>query len=256
MRKKKREKQGFAWVSYSDLSTGLMLCFILLLIASVKPLQESLAKAKNRETKVSSKIDQELATREALGKVLKKIEVEMNTVNKKWCKGTKWQLLKDKQTLRIRFIASDSWFDENKAVLKKNGRRCLRAFAGLWTWGFYNQKKLIRKQIKELTVEGHANSTGKYLPNLKLSQRRAFNTSEFILKIMKRIKPNDKYYKFHKWLEKHMAANGKSDAVPVLMKSAGRKIEDKEASKRVEFKYSLKRNYKSYEEISRLYRSK
>lgn len=93
----------------------------------------------------------------------------------------------------------------------------------------------IRKHIDRIIIEGHTDSSGSYMYNLFLSQQRALSVMEQIYQwegIDKEL------------LQKHLSASGRSYSDRVYKNGK----EDKEASRRIEIKFSIS-NVKAMEEI-------
>lgn len=95
--------------------------------------------------------------------------------------------------------------------------------------------KEIRKHIDRIIIEGHTDSSGSYMYNLLLSQQRALSVMEQIYQwegIDKEL------------LQKYLSASGRSYSDRVYKNGK----EDKEASRRIEIKFSIS-NVKAMEEI-------
>lgn len=95
--------------------------------------------------------------------------------------------------------------------------------------------KEIRKHIDRIIIEGHTDSSGSYMYNLFLSQQRALSVMEQIYQwegIDKEL------------LQKYLSASGRSYSDRVYKNGK----EDKEASRRIEIKFSIS-NVKAMEEI-------
>lgn len=93
----------------------------------------------------------------------------------------------------------------------------------------------IRKHIDRIIIEGHTDSSGSYMYNLFLSQQRALSVMEQIYQwegIDKEL------------LQKYLSASGRSYSDRVYKNGK----EDKEASRRIEIKFSIS-NVKAMEEI-------
>ena len=84
--------------------------------------------------------------------------------------------------------------------------------------------------LGEIIIEGHTDSKGSYESNLKLSQNRALQVALYCLK-MPSLTPSQKQQ-----LQKILTAKGRSYADLIYVDG----VEDAEASRRVEFKFSLK----------------
>ena len=96
----------------------------------------------------------------------------------------------------------------------------------------------IKENIDRIVIEGHTDSDGGYLYNLKLSQERALSVMNYLLTL-----PIAKKYS----LEKYLTASGRSYLDRVIKNG----VEDKEASRRIEFKFRLK-NQNAFYEIEKI----
>ena len=86
--------------------------------------------------------------------------------------------------------------------------------------------------MAEIIIEGHTDSVGDYIRNLELSQQRAGAVASYVL--------SDSYTAItsgqRRLLRQMATANGRSFSDPVLNESG---VEDKDASRRVVFKFRL-----------------
>ena len=96
----------------------------------------------------------------------------------------------------------------------------------------------IKENIDRIVIEGHTDSDGGYLYNLKLSQERALSVMNYLSTL-----PIAKKYS----LEKYLTASGRSYLDRVIKDGT----EDKEASRRIEFKFRLK-NQNAFYEIEKI----
>jgi len=95
--------------------------------------------------------------------------------------------------------------------------------------------KNIRENIDRIIIEGHTDSDGSYMNNLDLSQKRALSVMTFIYSWDEKRNP---------LLQTYLSANGRSYSDRIFKNG----VEDKEASRRIEIKFSLS-NKKAMEEI-------
>ena len=234
-------------MSYSDLSTGLLLCFILITLFQIRANTTAAEKLKISQ-ELKSKLDQKMSS----------IVTEMNS-DEENC-GYEWEADAEKSSIRIKFVGKKSWFGDNEAELREDGRRCLDKFIPKWIKGVFaintkmtkkiNEVRLIKKQkpflrvISRLAVEGHTNSDAvpgyrdtkdaRYVGNLLLSQQRSLETIKYILKVVSEV-PDLSTPSIKNFTRSVLAGNGRSFAE--LIKENN--VENKEESKRVEFKYHL-----------------
>ncbi len=93
----------------------------------------------------------------------------------------------------------------------------------------------MRDNIDKIIIEGHTDSDGTYMNNLELSQKRALSVMALIYSWDERKNP---------LLQHYLSAQGRSYSDRILKNG----VEDKEASRRIEIKFSLS-NKKAIEEI-------
>ncbi len=134
-------------------------------------------------------------------------------------------------------LSSSILFDKGSSELKEESKSELRAsfeeyIAALVT------NEAIRPHLDRIVIEGHTDSDGTYLYNLKLSQDRALAVMNYLLTL-----PISQKYD----LEKYLVASGR--AYMDSIKKGG--IEDKDASRRIEIKFQLK-NRDAMHEIERI----
>src|SRR5690606_17874858 len=82
-----------------------------------------------------------------------------------------------------------------------------------------------------IIVEGHTDTEGGYIYNLRLSQNRAFSVVEVVLH------PDFPNFMYQENLESIITANGRSYSEPIYNESG---TIDPDKSRRVEFKFRLK----------------
>ena len=97
----------------------------------------------------------------------------------------------------------------------------------------------IKSQIDRIVIEGHTDSDGGYLLNLDISQKRAYAVMSYLASL--------EYTKKHN-LKPLLVASGRSYLDPVRL-SNGK--ENKDASRRIEIKFTLK-NDDAMNEIERI----
>ena len=123
-------------------------------------------------------------------------------------------------------------FDVNSAELKQSGRELLNNFIPVYVRTLLDPAN--REYVGEIIIEGHTDTTGNFLSNLDLSQRRAFTVAQYCLQ--------DGFGSLtgqeRTMLRTIMTANGRSWSNPVYQ--ADGLTVNMEASRRVEFKFRLK----------------
>jgi len=137
----------------------------------------------------------------------------------------------------LRF-SSNILFDTGKAKLKNNAKSELRKVFIEYVGALMSNKD-IKDHIDKIIIEGHTDSDGTFLYNLELSQKRAYEVMNYLLSL-------DFVKKNH--IKPLMIASGRS-YLDTIKKANGK--EDKEASRRIEIKFSLK-NQNAMKEIERI----
>ncbi len=142
----------------------------------------------------------------------------------------------DKKTGSLK-LASNILFEVGKAELKDRAKIKLKKAFEEYIGALVRNKE-IRSHLDKIIIEGHTDSDGSYLYNLKLSQKRALAVMEYLLTL----KFTKKYN-----IRPLMVASGR--AYLDLVKVNG--VEDKNASRRIEIKFRLK-NEDAMREIERV----
>lgn len=120
-------------------------------------------------------------------------------------------------------LSSSILFDKASYVLKDEVKPELEATLKSYFKALLNNNE-IRENLDEIIIEGHTDSDGGYLYNLVLSQQRAFEVMKFI-----------NSWNTDERLTKHLIASGRSYMSPILKNG----VEDKDASRRIEIKFTL-----------------
>lgn len=142
----------------------------------------------------------------------------------------------DKQSGALR-LASNILFDKGSSQLKEESKVELKnAFEDYI--GALVSNEAIRPHLDRIVIEGHTDSDGAYLLNLKLSQDRALAVMNYLLTL-----PIAQRYK----LKKYLLASGRAYLDNIKVNG----VEDKDASRRIEIKFQLK-NQDAMHEIERI----
>lgn len=204
-------------LSIGDLMAALLLIFVLLLASTLLRLQDEF------ENK-SMVAERYKAVKEDLYKQLL-IEFKEDL--------QKWNAELDPVTLSVRFKEPDVLFDKNKATVKQQFKGILSDFFPRYIRVLSMEN--FKNNIEEIRIEGHTDSDGPskgvdrsfdYFYNMALSQDRTRSVLEYTLYTLQ----NDAT---KKWVQGHLTANGLSSSKTIFRAS---NVEDKEASRRVEFK--------------------
>ena len=142
----------------------------------------------------------------------------------------------DKRSGALR-LSSNILFDKGSSALKDESKEELRSAFEDYI-GALVTNQAIRPHLDRIIIEGHTDSDGTYLYNLKLSQERALAVMQYLLTL-------PIAQKYH--LKKYLVASGRAYLDSIQIGSS----EDKEASRRIEIKFQLK-NQDAMHEIERI----
>ena len=222
MRSKHRreEEETSYWLSYSDMMAALLLIFIL--IISFTLLQS--------QTVYEEKENELIAQKELVEEQQEQLEEQQEQALKQEFEGSDLSVAVDSKTGSIA-LDSSILFDSGQFSLKNTGEDLLKKFLPKYIKVLTSQE--FKDYVSEIIIEGHTDSTGSYLFNLELSQKRALSVSSFCLDTEKNVLSQAQV----DGLRKIVTANGKSFSNPVL-DANGR--ENQNASRRVEFLFRLK----------------
>ncbi|MFY0544960.1 OmpA family protein [Brevibacillus sp. H7] len=217
------EKESF-WVSYTDLMSALLIVFALVLMIALfnmqKTFEETQAVIKQKEEAIDEKnkmIEEVVGVKTRIIKELVKVFQDSDL-----------DMQVDPQTGAIRF-SGGVFFATNSSEISPTGKQYLEKFIPKYIGILLSDQ--FRNEISQIIVEGHTDTQGGYLFNLKLSQNRALAVVEQIYS------PSFPNFRYRNELNKVITANGRSFSMP-MYKSDGTIDADK--SRRVEFKFRLK----------------
>lgn len=210
------EKESF-WVSYTDLMSALLVIFALVLMITIYNTQSAY------EEKEAAINEKNQMIEEVIGV---KSEIIQELI--KAFKDSDLALEVDPQTGAIRF-SGGVFFNSNSSQVSVNGRTYLEQFIPQYINILLSDR--FRDEISQIIVEGHTDTAGGYLYNLKLSQDRALSVVEQVFQ--------DEFpdFKYKEELKSVITANGRSFSIPILKKDG---TIDANKSRRVEFKFRLK----------------
>jgi len=138
----------------------------------------------------------------------------------------------DRKTGALR-LSSNILFDRGSAQLREEAKAELRDSFEKYIAALLSNRA-IRPYLDRIIIEGHTDSDGGYLYNLELSQKRALAVMNYLLSL-----PIAQEYH----LKKYLVASGRAYMDRIVHN--GR--EDKEASRRIEIKFTLKNREAMYE---------
>ena len=137
-------------------------------------------------------------------------------------------------------LDSSVFFETGKAAIKEEGQELLNRFIPVYLDVLLRSS--YQSYLGEIIIEGHTDSSGSYESNLKLSQDRALQVALYCLNMPSLTRTQKTK------LQEILTAKGRSYS-DLVYGPDGR--EDPDASRRVEFKFSLK-DAEMIEEMNRI----
>lgn len=137
-------------------------------------------------------------------------------------------------------LESTVFFDSNSSTIKEEGRDLLSRFLPVYL-GVLMRDEYV-DFVGEIVIEGHTDTAGSYLTNLRLSQNRALSVAEYCLQL-----PSLNTRQVGQ-LQNLLTAKGRSYSDPIYRADGS---VDMDASRRVEFKFRLK-DAEMIEEMNRI----
>ncbi len=128
-------------------------------------------------------------------------------------------------------LDSNILFDVGRSELKPEGTAFLDEFLPTYFSVLFSEE--IEPYISEIIIEGHTDTTGTYMTNLKLSQERAFSVSSYIFDTFSMGETDE----IVEHMRQMITANGRAWN-DLIYNDDG--TENMDASRRVEFKFRLK----------------
>ena len=137
-------------------------------------------------------------------------------------------------------LDSAVFFETNSSAIKDSGRELLARFLPVYL-GVLTRPE-YQDYVGEIIIEGHTDTAGSYISNLKLSQNRALSVAEYCLQLPTLSASQVTL------LQELLTAKGRSFSDPVYRADG---TVDMDASRRVEFKFRLK-DSEMIEEMNRI----
>ena len=233
-----RHDEQESWISASDLMAGLMMVFLLISIiyareADTRTDIES-ERASYEAARAASANERVVVVTEVVTE-WQQLEEEIyqalwNEFNKDL---SKWNAEIEKDSLTMRFLAPEILFETGSAELSPEFKVILQDFMPRY---ILLLEQNFKNDINEVRIEGHTSSEFGQLPlseafikNMALSQARTRTVLEYSFSIEGLVGSEN-------WMRGTMSANGLSSAKLIMNGSR----EDKERSRRVEFKIRTK----------------
>lgn len=234
------EEETSYWMSYSDMMAALLLVFVLIITLTMLQASKSYQdKANQLEEQHALVVEQEKIMEEQK-KVMEMQKAQLDKII-----GIKQELIEDLimefngTDLRVKIdpqtgaimLDSSILFDVNKYEIKESGQEYLVQFLPTYLKVLLNEK--YADYISEIIIEGHTDTNGSYMHNLKLSQDRALAVANFCLKDDNLILAPAETEK----LRTIVTANGRSFSNPIYNADGSVNLDK---SRRVEFKFRLR----------------
>lgn len=204
-----------SWMSVSDLMAGLMVIFLFILIAFVRPIVET-----------NQKVDDIAKSWDAVEtEIFKALDAEFRD------DLPKWRAVLIPETLTVRFQAPEVLFSRASAELSPEFAAILADFFPRYVGVLTS----FDQHIEEIRIEGHTSSEWEgassedeaYFQNMALSQNRTRSVLKFGLGTLDGWQPKQ-------WARSRLTANGMSSNRLVYQDNT--LSENPEASRRVEFR--------------------
>ena len=228
------------WVSISDVMAGLMVIFLFIAISYMVNADRKTERITELKDKVANLLDAYRNLQRALSKDLQE-EFEDDLI--------KWTGYLDMEKLSIRYKKP---FAQGDAAVPNSFKYVLRDFFPRYI--AILTKPEYKDNIAEIRIEGHTSSEWHheatldeaYFNNMELSQNRSRNVLRYVLGIT-----NSQISRNKAWIKENLTANGLSSSQPILKPVGDLRVENKEESRRVEFRVVTK-SEKLIDEIKEL----
>lgn len=200
MRNKQKEdgsaNESFSfWQSYSDLMSGLLLMFVLMMSATLLQAMHLYYEKIEEETAIQAELQQKSQEQQEMNDQIRKqqelldeqqIQIEkliglkeeiIVSLSEEFAK-TDLVVAVDPMTGSIAFD-SNILFSKNSYELSEQGKVFLDRFIPVYFDALI--KSEYADYISEIIIEGHTDTDGEYMYNLELSQKRALSVCKYCL---------------------------------------------------------------------------
>ena len=137
-------------------------------------------------------------------------------------------------------LSSGVLFQSNSYEIMNDGKLLLNQFIPLYLSVLFRPEYV--DYLGQIIIEGHTDTNGDYIRNLELSQNRALSVAKYVLE-MRSLTTAQRDY-----LQQILTSTGRSESDPIYYSDG---TVNMDASRRVEFKFSLK-DAEMIEELKRL----
>ena len=218
--RRKEKNSDNVWSSISDLMSGLMVVFLFTSVIFMSKVIDENTNIKNQQEIVENIVTTYEESKENIYEDLyNEFKSDMD----------KWDMEIDKDGT-IRFKEPEVFFDTGESEIKQQFKDILNSFFPRYINLIYTNYK---DKVTEIKIEGHTSSEWEedsdtktaYFKNMELSQDRTRNVLEYVMNMESLSESED-------WLIDNITANGMSYSHRIYKDN----VEDKEASRRVEFR--------------------
>lgn len=155
------------WLSYSDLMAGLLMVFVLLLVAA----NFRYTSAAEYLKVIADRVTDAVTTMAVRDRIIDELQEEQEQ--------SPAVVRVDSVTGAIT-LSDGVLFEEGSSVLQPRGERILGSFIRSYLPVVMDDPE-YRDHLREIAVEGHTNDNGTYLYNVRLSQARAYAVMDFFI---------------------------------------------------------------------------
>ena len=192
MSKKPVKENNTFWVSYSDLSTGLMIVFLLVMLIMIMAQKQNGEIKAQRVSELTAKLELSLGQKSRLSEAINTAFVEDPSVQA------------DPVTAQISIDQSALQFKENQAELQPAGKTFIQKFTpkyicSLWMYEVQKCRETsldctrpdpeLPGSVRRIHVTGHADMLGIYSNNHALSSLRAEEVTKEMLFVLSSSNP-------------------------------------------------------------------
>ncbi len=218
--KRKDKNNDNVWSSISDLMSGLMIVFLFTSVIFMSKVIDENTNIKKQQQTVENIVTTYEESKENIYEDLyNEFEGDMDN----------WHMEIDKDGT-IRFKEPEVFFDMGESELKTQFKDILDSFFPRYINVIYTNYK---DKVTEIRIEGHTSSEWEegadtktaYFKNMELSQDRTRNVLEYVMNM-------ESLSEYENWLIDNITANGMSYSHRIYKDN----VEDKDASRRVEFR--------------------
>lgn len=250
MRKRRNrgiDEETSYWLSYSDMMAALLLTFVLIISFTMLQSKRVYDQKQVQLEEQQKQLEVQQIQLDEQQEIVKTQQEVMDNQQKQLDEliGVRSELIKalkdefddtnlsvkvDEKTGSITFSAS-VLFDFNKYSLKDSGKDFLNEFIPRYFNVLLGDR--FKEYVTEVIIEGHTDTSGDYLYNLELSQKRALSVAYYCLDENENVLPIEEVEN----LRRIVTANGKSFSDPIYNSDGSVNMDE---SRRVEFKFRLK----------------